>query len=60
MDTTKEYLRILEQIKDGSGLNFLSTPSKDDKDLIERIEENGGDVKGKLLSIEIVSSLFIG
>ncbi|VUZ42500.1 unnamed protein product [Hymenolepis diminuta] len=46
MDITKEYLQILEQIKDGSGLNFLSTPSKDDKGLIERIEENGGDLKG--------------
>ena len=34
MDITKSYLRLLEEIQEGSKLNFLSIPSKEDEDLI--------------------------
>ncbi|VDO01088.1 unnamed protein product [Rodentolepis nana] len=55
MDTTKEYLQILEQIKNDSGLNFLSIPSKGDKDLIESIDENCADLKSKLINLKSVN-----
>ncbi|EUB55932.1 Group XV phospholipase A2 [Echinococcus granulosus] len=45
VDTTWRYLRLLKQIQEGSGLHFLSAPSKEDEALIASLKRSK-DFKG--------------
>ena len=50
LDAARGYLRLLEQIHEGTSLHFLSTPSKDDQELINNLTSDA-DFHGKLMSL---------